>query len=104
MRPEPGAAIGSTWLRPSVLTAGFFVLALLIGGVVADASAGSESTAAQYVQQLGQLGSAVLATAASCFAVARHCGRPDELWDTGRPGLNDWADQVPPVLTAPPVP
>src|SRR6476660_4054635 len=55
----------SGWLRPSVIIAGLAFLGLVLGGSAVTDVAGSDSVAASYVNQLGQLVAAVIATAAS---------------------------------------
>jgi len=70
----------SGWLRPSVIITGVAFLGLVLGGYAATDVAGSDSVAASYVNQLGQLAAAVIATAASCVAITRHAGRPRRSW------------------------
>ena len=63
-----------------MIVTGLLFLGLVLGGYVVTEVAGSDSAAASYVNQLGQLAAAVIATAASCVAITRHAGRPRRSW------------------------
>jgi diguanylate cyclase (GGDEF)-like protein len=70
----------SSWLRTSVIAAGLFVLALIVGGYLASSASGPDSGFASWVSQLGQLAAAGLATAAAAVAVRRHSGVQRRAW------------------------
>jgi len=81
----------SGWMRPPVIITGSFFLAVVLGGYAVSAVAGSDSTAASYVNQLGQLAAAVVATAASCIAAARHAGRQRRAWTLVALACGSWS-------------
>jgi len=77
---DPAREPRSTWLRPAVIVAGICCCILVLGGYLVSEVAGSDSTAASLVSEIGQLAAALVATAASCVAITRHSGRPRRSW------------------------
>ena len=88
---EAPAVHGPSWRRPSVIVIGLLFLIVVFSGYVVSDMLGSDSVAASYVNQLGQLAAAVIATAASCLAITRHAGRQRRAWTLVALACGSWS-------------
>jgi diguanylate cyclase (GGDEF)-like protein len=78
--PAPLGESTARWLRPGVIVAALFVVAIALTEYLTTVLTGSDSAAASWVSNIGQLAAAALATLASAVAVTRHAGAQRRAW------------------------